>query len=117
MKKPILITKDLFFIAKVREVALSVGAELTVVRSSTTLQTAIDAAAGDPLFLVDLEKPGIELDALASTLAPHLAQGAPCASFFSHIHENVALQANELNLGEVMPRSRFVKVLPELLKL
>ncbi len=117
MKKPILITKDLFFISKVREVAVALGSELSVVRSSTSLEAAIEGAAGEPLFLIDLEKPGIELPTLAAALAPHLAQGAPCASFFSHVHENVALQAAELNLGEVMPRSRFVKVLPELLKL
>jgi hypothetical protein len=47
-------------------------------------------------------------------VAKLVAQGWRVVSFFSHVHEEVAGEAVELGLGEVMPRSKFVRVLPSL---
>jgi hypothetical protein len=44
-----------------------------------------------------------------------MAKGWKVVSFFSHVHGDTAENAVSLGLGEVMPRSKFVRVLPELL--
>lgn len=116
MPKVILITKDLFFIAKIREVASASGLEMTVARNPDSVAKAISEAAGEPIFLVDLEKSGFELPELAKIIVPHVSTGAPCVSFYSHVNGEVCSQAESLGLGTIMPRSEFVKVLPDLLR-
>lgn len=114
MKKAILVSGDLMFISKVKEVARAAGGEVTVARSESALEKAQSECASASVLLIDLEKSGVSLESLSSRVS-HLSQnGWRVVSFFSHVHEELAHKANELGLGEVMPRSRFVKLLPEL---
>jgi hypothetical protein len=64
--------------------------------------------------MIDLEKCGAPKDTLKDPVARLIAQGWRVVSFFSHVHEEVAGEALGLGLGEVMPRSKFVRVLPGL---
>jgi hypothetical protein len=120
----ILISKDLIFISKVREVAASFGKAVVVIKSEAKLNelsavgtsagTSVGASAGG-LLLIDLEKSGIALESISAVHAVLAQKGWRALSFFSHVHDEVATRAEELGLGQVMPRSRFVKVLPEVL--
>lgn len=111
----VLVSKDLIFISKVREVAASLGKTVVVVKSEGKLKELSGAVTSPGVLLIDLEKSGIALEAIAATYLGLAERGWRAFSFFSHVHDQVSARAEELGLGEVMPRSRFVKVLPEVL--
>ena len=113
--KIILLSKDLFFIAKVKETAVALNLEVTAVKSEERLLAALEGAGNNGLLLIDLEKSGCELERLAQIYSELAGRGWKCLSFFSHVHDELCEKAEQLGLGEVMPRSRFVKVLPEVL--
>jgi hypothetical protein len=110
----LLLTKDLLFITKVKEVALATGREVTTIKSEKALEEALNQCVEPGLLLVDLEKSVLPLEALSSRTQGLIESGWRCVSFFSHVHADLEERANSLGLGEVMPRSRFVKMLPEL---
>ena len=114
MSNGILVSSDLMFISKVKEAAAAAQAQVRVARSLQALEQAIAEAASPGALMIDLEKSGVPKDALQEPVAKLVAQGWRVVSFFSHVHEEVAGEANALGLGEVMPRSKFVRVLPEL---
>ena len=112
----VLVSKDLFFISKVKEVAASFGKTVLVVKSEAKLnELSAAAASGGGLLLIDLEKSAVALEVIAAVYSGLASRGWRALSFFSHVHDEVADRAEELGLGQVMPRSRFVKVLPEVL--
>jgi hypothetical protein len=102
------------FISKVKEVAAAAQGQVRVVRSSQALEQAIADVSSIGVLMVDLEKSGIPKADLRDPVAKLLSQGWRVVSFFSHVHDEVAGEALELGLGEVIPRSKFVRVLPEL---
>ncbi len=114
MATGILVSRDLMFISKVKEVAAAAQREVAVVRSLQALEQAIGNSSGPAVLMIDLEKSGIAKSELQEPVARLSSQGWRVVSFFSHVHEEVAGEAVELGLGEVMPRSKFVRVLPEL---
>lgn len=111
----VLVSKDLIFISKVKEVAGSFGKSVVVVKSEAKLNDLAAAVASPGLLLIDLEKNDIALATIGIVYSQLVSRGWRALSFFSHVHDEISLQAEELGLGEVMPRSRFVKVLPEVL--
>ncbi len=111
----ILISSDLIFISKVKEVARVAQATITVARSISALESALTERAPGVLLL-DLEKPGAPLEGIVPVFTAALEGGWKGISFFSHVHEELEVRANELGLGAVLPRSLFVKRLPDLLK-
>ncbi len=113
MKKAILVSGDLMFISKVKEVARASGGEVVVARSEVALEKAHSECVEPSALLIDLEKCGVPFDVLATRVSGLSQQGWRVVSFFSHVHEDLAHKAMELGLGEVVPRSKFVKLLPE----
>lgn len=114
MSTGILVSSDLMFISKVKEAAAAAQGQVKVARSLQALEQAIAEAPAPGALMIDLEKSAIPKDALQEPVAKLIAQGWRVVSFFSHVHEEVAGEANALGLGEVMPRSKFVRILPEL---
>jgi len=103
------LTSDLIFSAKIREVAAAVGAEVLITKT-------VEKVPNETTYvLFDLESrsfPAIEtLKALKLKLP-----NARVIGFFSHVHCDIAESALAHGANEVMPRSRFVKVLPDLLR-
>ena len=110
----ILVSSDLMFISKVKEVAAAAQGQVRVVRSMQALEQAI-AEAGEPgALMIDLEKSGVPRESLTEPVTGLISRGWKVVSFFSHVHEELAGEAERLGLGEVMPRSKFVRVLPGL---
>lgn len=114
--KAILLSKDLMFITRVKEVAASLGASVTVAKSEDALRVALeDSSVGEQrMVLLDLEKCPVSLDVVQQAVSQLPAGTWRCVSFFSHVHVEVADDARLRGLGEVMPRSKFVQVLPQL---
>ena len=110
----IILSGDLMFISKVKEVAAASNAQVKVARSLEALERALRECSTPGVLMIDLEKCGAPKDALQEPVARLIAQGWRVVSFFSHVHEEVAGEALGLGLGEVMPRSKFVRVLPGL---
>ena len=111
----ILISKDLLFITKVKEVATSSGAGLKVVKSVESLREALVASPVGGVLMIDLEKTPIPLEVIRDTLSEGGENSWRVCGFFSHVHVEVADLAHRLGFQEVMPRSRFVSLLPDLL--
>jgi hypothetical protein len=114
MSVGILVSSDLMFISKVKEAAAAAQGEVKVARSLQALEAALATVTSPGALMIDLEKTGIQKGDLREPVAQLIAQGWRVVSFFSHVHEEVAGEAVELGLGEVMPRSKFVRVLPSL---
>jgi hypothetical protein len=110
----ILVSSDLMFISKVKEAAAAAQGQVKVARSLQALEQAIGEVTEPGALMIDLEKTGIPKGDLREPVAKLTAQGWRVVSFFSHVHGEVAGEAVELGLGEVMPRSKFVRVLPGL---
>ena len=114
MSNGILVSSDLMFISKVKEAAASAQGQVKVARSLQALEQAIAEAHSPGALMIDLEKSGITKGDLREPVQKLTAQGWRVVSFFSHVHDEVAGEAIQLGLGEVMPRSKFVRILPEL---
>jgi hypothetical protein len=114
MVRGILVSSDLMFISKVKEAAAAVQGQVKVVRSLEALESAIGEGGEPGSLMIDLEKSGISRELLAEPVARLVSMGWKVVSFFSHVHEEVAEEAQKLGLGQVMPRSMFVRVLPQL---
>ena len=111
----LLVSSDLFFISKVKEAAAGCGREVTTVRSQDALGREVAQAGDRGLIMIDLEKHSVPMEALAAFVKELSERNWKVVSFFSHVHVNTAENARELGLGEAMARSKFVRVLPELL--
>jgi len=115
--KAVLLSKDLMFISRVKEVGAASGSEVVVAKSEEALRAAIGGMQPNQkgVVLLDLEKCPIELEAVQTVVSSLPAESWRCISFFSHVHLETAEDARRRGLGQVMPRSKFVQVLPDLL--
>lgn len=110
----ILLSSDLMFIAKVREVGLASGRELRTIRSLESLAKIVGEGTGPGTIMLDLERTPIPLEALSEPIRDLMMRRWRVVSFYSHVHEELAARATALGLGEIMPRSRFVRALQSL---
>lgn len=109
-----LLSRDLIFHSRVSEVATACGRVVRTVRSEQGV-AELAAAEGVVVLLLDLEKPPAPIAAIAAVVRPLLERGAArCIPFFSHVHTERAAECEQVGLGAPIPRSRFIKVLPEL---
>jgi hypothetical protein len=106
---PILVlVRDLIFATKISSTAKAVGSTVKMVRDPA----ALGNEAGR-LLLVDLNLAGaIEAAGIWRT-GP---AGGEVVGFVSHVDADTAARARAAGIGQVMARSRFVEVLPELLR-
>ena len=109
-----LLSRDLMFTAKVTGTAELLGASVAVIGSQAGARQRA-AEAQPPLILVDLTAGDLADPAFLAELIG-LVPGAQVVAFGPHV-ETVALHgAAEAGCHEVLPRSRFVKVLPDLVR-
>ncbi|MFN4895872.1 MAG: hypothetical protein ACK5GN_12265 [Pseudomonadota bacterium] len=115
--KAILLSKDLMFISRVKEVAAVAGSEVLVVKNEVALSEAVSASSSQEqrgLIMLDLEKCPVELDLVQKMIASSASTNWRCVCFFSHVHVETAEDARSKGFNEVMPRSKFVQILPGL---
>ena len=110
------VVDDLFFAAKIRATAESLGVPIEFARDADAL---IASARGEPpaIVLFDLHAQRLDPFALAARLkADETLHDVPLVGFFSHVQTDLQQRARQAGFDRVLARSMFVKVLPELLQ-
>lgn len=103
------LVRDLMFSGRIGAEARAQGAQCRIIRDPAALAAA-DGAAG--LLIVDLNLPG----AVAAAASWRASHGKPVVGFVSHVDAGTIVEAKTAGIDQVMPRSRFVQVLPDLLR-
>ena len=104
---PVLVLcRDLLFASKITATAQSLGVTAKVLRDPAQLTTQPSRRV-----VVDLNQPG----ALNAAAAWKRATGGTILGFVSHVDTSTIEAARASGFDDVLPRSRFVQVLPELL--
>jgi len=105
--KALALVSDLMFSSRITAEAKAAGAQVQILRKPGQLE----GAEGD-LLLVDLNLAGATTAAAAwRQKTAHRAVG-----FVSHIDSAAIAAAREAGLEEILPRSRFIQLLPQLLR-
>jgi CheY-like chemotaxis protein len=109
----LLISRDLFFIAKVTGTALSLGIKIEVAAEA---QAAAERASAEDYqcIFIDLADAGLDVSEFFTSLKGGLP--APVIAFGSHVAAARLQAARDAGCTDVMPRSRFSSNLPELLQ-
>jgi hypothetical protein len=110
-------SRDLIFITRVREVATHAGASLVVVKSPALLgelELVVSDSSASGVIFIDLDRNPFELPVIAPVVERALSSGRwRCITYYSHVERELGELARSYRLGEVVPRSRFVMLLPE----
>ena len=111
----IAVVDDMFFVSKIRAVAEAEGIETSFPRSREALLEK--AREGKPqLILVDLHNQKVDPVTLAKELkADERLREVPLVGFFSHVQTELRRNALDAGFDQVLPRSAFVRDLPEIL--
>lgn len=107
---------DLFFSAKIQAAAKHLG--IRVVEAST--REALEAKALEikpDLIILDLEAGACRpLDFIARARGIPACAAVPIVGFFSHVHLELEQAARRAGCEHVLPRSRFSRQLPQILR-
>ncbi len=97
---------DLFFVARIQEVARQVGVELkTVATGEALLAEAQSRAPG--LVIVDLNARNAPIEAVERLRAAGI--DVPVTGFLSHVQVELAERARAAGCDPVLPRSKFTQ--------
>ena len=107
------VVDDLFFRSKLESAANAVGVPLHLSADGSTFATAHRARPID-LILIDLNLTGQDAVVIAQALRTTAPQ-VPVVAFFSHVQTDLEQRAKDAGCAMVLPRSVFVRRLPELL--
>lgn len=104
------------FITRVKEVASAKGGSVVVAKNEAAVQVAVGELKGEAkgVVLIDLEKCPLELGGIQELISELPGENWKRVSFYSHVHVDAAIEAKARDLGQVMPRSKFVQLLPGL---
>ena len=103
-----MLVRDLMFSSRITAAARAADVPVTLLRDPAQLDAA-DPAAGR--LIVDLNQPG----AIDAAAAWRRAAGRVVTGFVSHVDADAIARAKAAGIDRVLPRSRFVELLPSLL--
>ena len=107
--RPILVlVRDLMFSGRIGATARALNAPVRILRDPAAL-----AQAGGRRLIVDLNQAG----ALEASVEWKRATAGEVVGFVSHVDADTIARARAGGIDRVMPRSQFVQVLPDLLRL
>jgi DNA-binding NarL/FixJ family response regulator len=117
MPNPVLVgVNDLFFSAKITGPANVLGIPMKCFPSCDRVLAAA-REAGPPLVILDLESVGGDpVSLIQAVKSDEGLQGARVVAFGRHTNAETLRAADEAGADQVMPRSDFVQVLPDLLR-
>ena len=107
------LTSDLVFRSKIVEAATSAGVSMTFVRDEAKLREALTPTKEIELLIIELNTKAFDFFVPLESLLKS-AKVARVIAYCAHVDTELMGRANEIGIAEVMPRSRFVKILPEL---
>lgn len=110
----IAVVTDLIFSTKITGTGKQLGTPVLVARNLDRLRELLDAADASPLVIIDLNSAGLDTIAAVSAAKTH-AKSPRVVAFLSHVEVELAAQARNAGADQVMARSGFVNVLPQLL--
>ena len=111
--RPVLVlVRDLIFSSRIAATARAANVPITLLRDPAQLAAAPAAAR----LIVDLNLPGA-LDAAVAwkNSAPSPDPARTVIGFVSHVDADTIARARAAGVDQVLPRSRFVEMLPTLL--
>lgn len=113
----LIFSKDLLFTSRIKDVARQSGRTPKVQRAVDGLCEALSSVSQDAraVVLVDLDKPSVALELIANALSQIEPDSSNVVCFFSHVHLALAEKAKALGFQTVIPRSKFVQMLPQIL--
>ena len=103
------LVRDLMFSGRIMAEARAAGANVRVIRDPKQIENLGDTPAN--LMIVDLNLPG----AVEAAGEWQKAAGRRVVGFVSHVDAETISRARSVGLEQVLARSRFVQILPELL--
>ena len=110
----LLLCDDLLFSSRISGTARALALDLKTVRSAADL-LALAEAEPPACVLLDLHQPGLDIAALVPNLK---AAGNPfLVGYGSHVDAPTLKAARDAGCDLVLPRSKFVELLPEQLAL
>ena len=114
-KKILAIADDIFFVAKIKETARQVSVPLEAICQEVVLREAIATGTVSGVIL-DLNCNSLDaVKVIRSLKLNPPGKLPPLVGFLRHTQTDLFLQAKEVGLDRVMPRSELVKELPQLL--
>jgi hypothetical protein len=111
-KSPLILAlvRDLMFSGRILAEARAAGAQVKVIR--VPVAVANPENAGSSLMIADLNLPG----AIAAAANWRQTTGGTVVGFVSHVDAAAIAEARHAGIDQVLARSRFVTILPDLLK-
>ena len=114
-KKIIAIVDDIFFVAKIKETARQISVPIEAICQEGVLREAIATGTVSGIIL-DLNCNSLDVVKVIRSLKLNPpGKLPPLVGFLRHTQTDLFLQAKEVGLDRVMPRSELVKELPQLL--
>ena len=109
------VVTDIIFSSRIRAEARALGQSVQLVNKLDSLSAALAASPRPKLLLVDLNcqlPDPLEMIKAAAVMSPDCR----IIGFYSHVQADLAKNAADAGAGKVLPRSRFVQQLPEILR-
>src|SRR5215471_18354831 len=109
---------DLFFLAKVQEVARKLNVKVEFVKSEKEFdeREGQDGEEKPSLIIVDLNSNSIKPLPVISKLRSRFKKSTSIVGFVSHVQGDLKVKAQEAGCDVVMPRSAFSQNLPSILR-
>ena len=109
---------DLFFLAKIQEVARKLNVKVEFVKSEKDIAAWAEENPEDKpsLVIVDLNSNSIKPLQVIAKLKSKFKKGTSILGFVSHVQGDLKVKAQEAGCDAVMPRSAFSQNLPNLLR-
>lgn len=109
---------DLFFLAKIQEVARKLNIKVEFVKTDKDLLERVEQNGDQKpsLIIIDLNNNSIKPIALITKLKSKLKKGTNVIGFLSHVQGDLKMKAQEAGCDMVLPRSAFSQNLPQLLR-
>ena len=110
----VMLVDDLMFASRIREAARAKGFAVASARNAAQVLDA--CRAGARTVIADLDSPRLDaLEAIAAVAADPGLASVHLVGFFSHVETETARAAREGGCRTVLPRSAFVRQLPDLI--
>jgi DNA-binding NtrC family response regulator len=111
----LILTQDLMMSSSVNAAAKSKG--LTA-KSVTSIEKAVELLKQESvsLFLVDLQMPGVNVDAIDKKLTENDCQSIPTIAYAQHVNVDMILKARDRSFDQVMTRGQLAANLPQLIQ-
>jgi len=109
---------DLFFLAKIQEVARKLNVKVEFVKTDKDLSERVQQNGEEKpsLIIFDLNNASSKPLTVIPKLKTKLKKGTSIIGFLSHVQGDLKLKAQEAGCDMVLPRSAFSQNLPQLLR-